>query len=190
MGLREFLFGPKYPGQEELSSPEEEAREEQRQARQYGHLAGRENLAEGLRQAREAQEAEELEEVEEEPEEPASRYHVPQRYERAARRLRQRLPEHADLMPRWWRQRRGLGKYMEKLGEAEGTGEAHQIFRRARGLSPSPGRFQKLERKLEKAEKSLYRKYEGGDVSRPGYARKQRELERSFRDLRRLSRWR
>ncbi|MDP3685304.1 MAG: hypothetical protein Q8R32_00565 [bacterium] len=186
MGLREFLFGPSVPAEDE------EARlSEERETRRYGRLAGRENLTEGLRQTRGAQEEEKSEEAEEDTsDESASRYHVPQRYERAAGRLRQRLSRHADLMPRWWRQRRGLGKYMEKLEEAGGRREAHEIFRRAKGLSPSPGRFQKLERKLEKAEKSLYRKHEGGEISRPGFARKQRELDRSFRDLRRLSRWR
>ncbi|TSC72001.1 MAG: hypothetical protein G01um101438_761 [Parcubacteria group bacterium Gr01-1014_38] len=185
MGLWDFLFGPRVP-------PEEEARlSEEQEHRRYGHLAERENLAEALRQAGEGREREERKETEDgESEEPVSTYHVPRRYERAAGRLRERLSKHGDLMPRWWRQRRGLGRYMKTLEEAESRREAYQVFQRGRGLSPSPGRLRKVEGKLEQAEKSLYRKYEGGDVSRPQFARKQRELGRSFRDLRRLSRWR
>ena len=187
MGLWSFLFGPRYPGQGKLSASDQTAAEKPHP--RYGRLAEREDLAKAVRRQRAEERAAEKAESREE-EKPTSAYRVPGRYQRAARHLKERIRrEHADLIGHWPRQTRGLERYVKTLGEAESRREAYGIFRRARGLSP-PGRLRKLGRKLEGAKESLYRKYEAGGVSRPELMRKRASLERSFRDVRKLSRWR
>lgn len=161
------------------------AREEE--AQQYGRLASGRDLAKELRRG----DLEGKPEPAATAEEPPERFRVPQRYARAAGGLSERLrKQHADLLPRRSKATRKLERYMEALGEAESRREAHQVFRRAWGFSAGPGKLQKLERKLADAQQSLYRRYEGGEIGGAKFRREEGALRKSFRDLRRLSRWR
>lgn len=159
MGLREFLFGPRFPEDEGLA-------EEQRHPH-YGHLADQEKLLEEIH-------AKNVEKQQEEEETTGKAPHL-WGFERAAGRLKARVRE--EQLPKWSKISRKLGKLERKLEGAESPEDVRKIARRS--LSQG-GLFRKIERGMEKRLKGL--EEEGasrGDIRK--YERDLRSLERRLR---------